>query len=120
MDHMLPCDYFLRGGDYRWPVPVTRNDRDAGRKFELEGLVRVIRKYESVFGIEHPDHCYEEFKWDEPDDGRYVERLMRYRYLPADFLEFYLMDVCPRDRTVMLDLELLRRVHRWYMTDVEE
>ena len=121
MDHMLPCDYFLRGGDYRWPA--WNNDKVAGRKSELEGMVRVIRKYESVFGVEHLDHCYEAFAWDrgdEDDEGCYLDDLFRRHYLPADFVEEYLWDVCPRQRTVVMDLELLRRVHRWYIPDVEE
>jgi hypothetical protein len=118
MDPQLPCNYFLRGGDFCWPV--TNRDKVAGRKFEVKNLTLVIQKYESEFGVQHPDICYAEVLWDELEEGVLVERLFRRNKLPGGFLQEYLWEVCPSDRNVMRDLDLLRRVRRWYMTDVEE
>jgi hypothetical protein len=118
MDHMLPCNFFLRGGDFRWPV--TNHDKVAGREFEVKNLTLVIQKYESKFGIHEADFSYADTMWDEPVEGVFVERLFRRHKLPGGFLNEYLWNVYPRDRNVVRDLDLLRRVRRWYMTDVEE
>jgi hypothetical protein len=113
----LPCDQFLMR-NFCWPR--FNLDRVAGRKFELDGMLLLIREYEAEFAMEHPNHCYEVWMWDEPDEGEFVERLMRRHFLPGCFLEEYMGNATIGEICVALDLEVLRRVYRWYMPDVEE
>jgi hypothetical protein len=121
MARQLPCDWFLMG-NFRWPISrtYTRRDIAAGRKFELEGMLRVIREYEAEFGIEHVDHCYETGMPDQGTEEEIVELWMQKFKLPSCFLQEYINNAVIRERCVAMDLEALRRVRRWYMTDVEE
>ena len=113
----LPCNIFLYQ-HYHWHIPF---DGPIGCKYELKGLVALIQKCKAGHGVLHPDETYEDLLFDEYSVMPHcLEQVIRRYKRPGDFMEYFLGYIPLKQRSIGMNLELVRHVHCWFMTDVEE
>ena len=117
----LPCSVFIRSLTYRAsPYQASLFEK---RQFEMKNIRKLILQYERTCDkdqLKMTKTSYEEnISWTRGDDG--LEYLIRKSQYPSEVVDFIveINSIFDGDRTVARDLELLRRVHRWFLKSYE-
>jgi hypothetical protein len=111
---MLPCTNFVRNLSYQ---ELHHNGSFLEyTRFELKNIQKILQQYATETHEFVMDSYEELIRW-----GREysLERMLQYSLYPSIAVDNILMEIPLRDRSVAQDLELLRRVHRWYLKGKE-
>jgi len=117
----LPCSAFIRSLSYRAsPYHASSFEK---LQFEMKNIRKLILQYERTCDedqLKMTRTSYEEnISWTRGDDG--LDYLIRNSQYPSIVVEFIVEtnSIFDGARTVARDLELLRRVHRWFLKSHE-
>jgi hypothetical protein len=107
----LPCDIFIRDNQ----MGRDEHSHFAHCRKEIEALRKMLRELTREHGCRRVDACYDDWF-----SYSHIERRLMMVYFPRCFMKEILSEIPRQNRTLIQDIEFLRRVEMWFMKDREE